>query len=90
VAPNAVADAVARVPMLVVCDESDRVVGQYCHRALESLDVLNGSIDQKVDVFRGSDEAVENDRKAADQNVANTRLVQRFAEGEEVFELRCA
>jgi len=65
-------------------------VGKGPHRAFESLDVLNGSIDEKVDIFRGPDEAVENDRKAADQNVPNARFVQRFAECEEVFELRCA
>ena len=40
--------------------------------------------------FRGADEAMEDDSKATDQDVANTLGVQCFAEGEEVFELRCA
>ncbi len=34
--------------------------------------------------------AVEDDGKAADEDVANAFRVQRFAEREEVFELRCA
>jgi hypothetical protein len=33
---------------------------------------------------------MENDREAADQNVPNALCVQRLAEREEVFELRCA
>jgi hypothetical protein len=33
---------------------------------------------------------VKNDGEAADENVPNVFRVQRFAECEEVFELRCA
>jgi hypothetical protein len=56
----------------------------------QSLDVFGGCVDQKVNVFRGSDKAMKNDREATDQDVANAFGVQRFAEREEVFELRCA
>jgi hypothetical protein len=41
-------------------------------------------------VFCGANEAVEDHREAADQDVPDTFRVQRFAEREEVFELRCA
>jgi hypothetical protein len=58
--------------------------------ALQPLDVLCRSVDQEIDVFRGSNEAVGDNGKAANQDVPRARRVQRFTEGEEVFELRCA
>jgi len=33
---------------------------------------------------------MKDDREAADQNVADVFVIQRIAEREEVFELRCA
>ncbi|HEX7678012.1 MAG TPA: hypothetical protein VF713_07810 [Thermoanaerobaculia bacterium] len=43
-----------------------------------------------IDVFRCANDSVEDDREAADQDVPDVFRVQRFAEREEVFELRCA
>ena len=45
---------------------------------------------KQIDVFRGWNEPVKDDCKAADECVPNTLRVQRFAEREEVFEFRCA
>lgn len=47
-------------------------------------------VDKKIDVLGGSHVAVENDGEATDQDVARLLVVQRSAEGDEVFELRRA
>ncbi len=58
--------------------------GNTAMRPLQSHDVFARSVDQKVDVLRRSDEAVEDDRKAADEDVANAFSIQWSAEVEEV------
>jgi hypothetical protein len=55
----------------VISDQRDCVIGQHGHRSLQPVHVVHGSIDQQIDVFRRPNEAVKDDRKAADQNVPN-------------------
>lgn len=74
----------------VVRNHRDRVVREARHGPLEALHVLRGSVDEQIDVFRRAYEALKNYGKAADQDIADAFGIQRFAEFEEVFELRRA
>lgn len=58
--------------------------------ALSGNTAMARFIDQQVNVLRCSDETVEDDCKAADEDVANAFGIQRFAEVVEAFDLRCA
>ena len=75
---------------VVVLHVRDRVVGERRQGPLDGRDVVVGGIDEQVDASRRPDEAVQNDREAADQDVADSFRVEGTAEGEEVFEFRCA
>jgi hypothetical protein len=75
---------------LIVCDQRDCVVGQHGHRAFQPLHVVRSRIDEQVDVLRGPNKTMQDDRESTDQNVPDALGVQRPAEREEVFELRCA
>ena len=54
------------------------------------LHVFDGRIHQQIYVLGCADETVKNDRESADEYVADALGVQRFAERDEVFELRRA
>jgi len=64
----------------IVGDESDRVIGQHGHGQLQPLYVLGRSVDQTVDVLRRSDDAVDYDREASDEDVANAFSIQCIAQ----------
>jgi len=51
---------------------------------------FSGEASQEINVFRCANEAAEDNREAADQDVPDAFRIQCFAEREEVFELRCA
>jgi hypothetical protein len=53
-------------------------------------DVLRAVVDQQIDVLRGPDTAVSDDREAPDQDVTRARFVQRATDPDEVVDLRCA
>src|SRR5207237_2084626 len=74
----------------VVGDQVNGIVGKRCNGAFQSPDVFDGRINQQVDVFGRSNETVQDDCEAANEDVSNAFVVQRFAEGDEVFELRRA
>jgi hypothetical protein len=48
----------------IICDECDGVVRQERHRAFESRDIRGRRINQKVDVFGCTHEAVQDDRRS--------------------------
>jgi len=77
-------------PYVVVLQLRDRVFGKCRQRSLDGRDVLVRGVHEQVDVLGRADEAVENDGESADQEVADAFRAERAAEGEEVFELRCA
>lgn len=50
---------------------SNRVVRQYGHRSFDALHVFHRGVDEQIDVFRRANEAVQDDRETADQDVSD-------------------
>ncbi len=74
---------------LVVSDQIHRLIGKL-RKCTDLADVFTAPFDEQVDVLGGTNEPVEGDREAADQDVAGTFLGEGAADREEVFEARRA
>jgi hypothetical protein len=86
-----VRDADNAVPAdVVVCEQSDGVVRKRSESLLQPPNVLFGRIDEKIDVLGRSNQPVQDDGKAADQQISDSFVIQGPADGDEVFELRRA
>lgn len=75
------------VAYIRVSDVGGRIVRQQRQGSLHSRHVGVRRIDQQVGILGRADESVEDDGKAANQQVADAFAIQRTTEGNEVFEL---
>ena len=78
------------LPNIGIGDFGRGVIGKNAQSPLQARDVLRPIIDEKVDVLGEAARAVNDDREAADEDVAGAGVVQRPADADEVFRLRSA
>ena len=74
--------------MFSICETA--LSGSVPKALFDGRDVLVRGIHEQIDVLRRTHEPVEDDSESADQEIADAFRAERAAEGEEVFEFRCA